>query len=118
MYEMGVVLNVVRKLDSYAEMNHIGQINTVVMSVGEVSSIEAPYFVSSWEYAAARSKHLVNSGVKIEKVPGIGRCMLCNEQFNLLENDGKCPHCRTSKWQLVSGRDVVIKEILVEEGDK
>ncbi|MCD8363206.1 MAG: hydrogenase maturation nickel metallochaperone HypA [Lachnospiraceae bacterium] len=115
MHEMGIVLDVVKKMDAFAEANHIPQIHTVVMSVGELSALEPPYFVSCWEYAASRSDHLVNCGVRIDPVPGIAKCMVCGEEFNLEQNDEICPKCKSEKWRIISGREVMIKEVLVEE---
>ncbi|MEG1819401.1 MAG: hydrogenase/urease maturation nickel metallochaperone HypA [Oscillospiraceae bacterium] len=48
----------------------------------------------------------------MEVIPGIVCCDDCGKEFNLLENNGKCPNCIDSHWELVSGREFFIKEIV------
>jgi hydrogenase nickel incorporation protein HypA/HybF len=113
MHEMGVVLNVVRTIEKYAEENKIPEIQGLVMEIGEVSSVIPHYFASCWEPAIASSRCMMNAQLEIEVIPGIARCLKCGEEFNIAENEGKCAKCGSDVWQTLSGREVMIKEIYV-----
>lgn len=115
MHEMGVVLSVVRTIESYAAQNNIPEIKGVVMEIGEVSGVVPHYFASCWDPAVARARCLLNAKLEIEVIPGIARCLKCGTEFNIEKNDGKCEKCGSDMWQTLSGREVMIKEIYVED---
>lgn len=113
MHEMGVVLNVVRTVEQYAAANGITAVKGVSMEVGEVSSVVPNYFASCWDAAVARSRCMLNAQLEIKVIPGLARCHVCKEEFNIAKNDGKCPKCGSERWDTISGREVMINEIYV-----
>ena len=46
-------------------------------------------------------------------IPGMAECNECDEIFNVVEHEGYCPNCGSFDKTVLSGRDFVIKEILV-----
>lgn len=114
MHEMPIVLNVVRTLDYLVEEKNLPpDIRVVVMEIGELASVLPNYFEKCWSPAIERSKHLKNTELKIELIPGIARCKHCGTEFHIEQNQGLCPECKIWDWDTVSGREVNIKEILV-----
>lgn len=114
MHEMPVVMEVVDSLDHYARENGIEEIREVTMEIGEIAMIIPRYFESFWEPVIEKSEHLRQAKLKIEVVPGIGGCRECGHQFNIEEHNGICPNCgAVEKFQILSGRDVQIREIAV-----
>jgi len=113
MHEMPIVLNVIESMEKYAEQHQIPEIHAVVMEIGEVSGVMAKYFRSCWQPAIEQSKYLKNAELDIIEIPGIVKCQKCNTEFNIVQHNAICPQCGSEKWTLVSGRDIMIKEILV-----
>lgn len=117
MHEMSVVLNVVHTVDAFAQANGIGKIGTVVMQIGKASGVVPFYFHSCWEPASASSEHLFGSSLDIEELPAICRCPDCGAVYELKDAQTRaCPKCGSDRWQVISGNEVMIKEILVDEG--
>jgi len=48
-------------------------------------------------------------------IPGNGLCHHCNKVFNVARNKGKCPTCGGEDWELLSGREFNLKEIIIKE---
>ena len=45
-------------------------------------------------------------------MPGNGMCKSCNKVFNIKEYNGVCPYCDSKVWELLSGKEFIIKEIV------
>ena len=112
MHEMPVVMNVVELLDDYARKNDVREIRKVTMEIGEIAMVMPNYFRSFWEPVIEQSEFLKNAELQIDIIPGIGQCRECDHDFNIEQNNGVCPKSgAVEKFQILSGRDVSIKEI-------
>lgn len=110
MHELGVVLSVVETVEKFARDNNLTRIGTLVLEIGELSSI-IPKYVESCYPAAVDGTLLENTELKIEIIPGNGLCRDCGKVFNLKENHLVCPHCGSRRYEMLSGREFMIKEI-------
>ena len=111
MHELGVILSVVETVEQFARENHLTRIGTLVLEIGELSSI-IPKYVESCYPAAVDGTLLQNTTLKIEIIPGNGLCAECGKVFNLKENNLVCPHCGGRRFEMLSGREFMIKEII------
>ena len=55
--------------------------------------------------------------MKLDVVPGMAKCRNCGEVFNVIAYEGYCPKCNSFDKDLLSGREFMIKEILVPEDE-
>lgn len=111
MHELGVIAEVVRIVEDIAQRQELTNIDTLVLQIGELSTV-IPYYVEQCYPAAVYGTMLENTRLKIEVLPGNGRCKSCGKVFNLLENKNKCPDCGGDQWELLGGREFMIKEIV------
>ena len=111
MHELGVVIEVVKTVESFAGKNAVTKIDTLVLQIGELSSM-IPRYIESCYPAAVDGTLLQNTKLKIEILPGNGICKECNKVFNLIENDGKCPYCGSRDLDILCGKEFMIKEII------
>lgn len=111
MHELGVVFEVVKNVRNFAEKNGVTQIETLVLQIGELSSM-IPKYIEACFPAAVDGTLMQYTKLKIEILPGNGLCRNCNTVFNLLKNNGKCPDCSKGEWDLLSGKEFMIKEII------
>ncbi len=113
MHEMPIVMNVVRSMDQYAEQYHIPEIRVVVMELGQASSVQPFFFRSCWDPVIGQSRHLLNASLEIREIPCEAKCNSCGHTFHPAEFTAPCPNCNSNAWNVISGRDVRIKEIKV-----
>ncbi len=114
MHELGIVFNIANTLEDYAKQNNIEEIKQVVVEVGQLSTVIPTYLKECYPAAMERSEILKNSELVIEVVPANGRCKECEKIFNVVSFEKKCPHCESSSYELLSGEEFQIKEIMVD----
>jgi len=112
MHEMGVVLNIVSEAEKVARENDAEAVGRLVLQIGELTGV-VPRYVQDCYPGAIENTVLAKSELIIEIVPGNGICKECNKVYNLLEQDFKCPKCGGEDWEVLSGRELMIKEIYV-----
>ena len=111
MHELGVVMEVVKAVEKVAAEQHLTEIETLVLQIGELSSM-VPRYVEACFPVAADGTILENTKLSIEILPGNGMCKDCGKVFHLLSNNYLCPHCGARRWELLGGREFYIKQIV------
>jgi hydrogenase nickel incorporation protein HypA/HybF len=111
LHELSIVINVVKEVEKIAKENNLTKIDALVLQIGELSTI-IPRFIEECYPAAVDGTSLQETKLKIEILPGNGMCQKCNTVFNLRENQNQCPQCKCEQWEILSGREFMIKEII------
>lgn len=111
LHELGIMFNIVRSVEGFARQNGVSKIDTLVLQVGELSPV-VPQYIEACYPAAVDGTLLQDTKLKIEIIPGNALCKRCNQVFHLLEHKKKCPQCGETDWEILSGREFLIKEIL------
>lgn len=111
MHELGVLFEVVKKVEDVARQNGVTKIDTLVLQIGELSSM-IPQYIEACYPAAVDGTLLQETKLKIEVLPGNAMCQKCQKVFNLLANHSQCPNCGHQSWELLSGKEFMIKEIV------
>lgn len=111
LHELGVVIEVVKTVERFAKSNNLTKIDTVVLQIGELSSM-IPKYIQSCYPMAVDGTSLEDSKLKIEVLPGNALCKGCKKVFNITVNKGICPHCESTDWEILSGKEFMIKEVI------
>ncbi len=111
MHELGIMFNITRSVENFARQNNVNKIDTLVLQVGELSPV-VPQYIEACYPAAVDGTMLQDTKLKIEIIPGNALCSDCKKIFNLLKNPQHCPFCEGEDWDVLSGKDFLIKEII------
>ena len=111
MHELGVVIEVIKTVEDFAKKNGVTKIDTLVLQIGELSSM-IPKYVEACYPAAVDGTLLQETKLKIEIMPDNAICKNCNKVFNLIENNNRCPRCGSQDREILSGKEFMIKEII------
>jgi hydrogenase nickel incorporation protein HypA/HybF len=111
LHEVGVVMEVIKTVEDFAERNGLTKIDTLVLQIGELSSM-IPRYIEACYPVAVDGTLLQETKLKIEIMPGNVRCKKCHKVYNLLQHQKKCPRCEGEEWELLSGKEFLIKEIV------
>lgn len=114
MHELTILVELVDMVEQAMSENNIDKIDTVVVQIGQLSTIVPRYMKEYYPNATEGSK-LAGSNLKIEMIPGNGLCHHCDKVFNVVINKGKCPLCGADDWEMLSGQEFMLKEIYIEE---
>jgi len=110
-HELGVVIEVVKTVQEFAEQNGVTKVDTIVLQIGELSSM-IPKYIEECYPAAVDGTPLEETKLKIEILPGNALCKGCGQVFNLIRNKSRCPECGSKEWEMLSGKEFMIKEII------
>lgn len=113
MHELGLVFQMAKVVEQALQGQQVEAIDTVVMEIGEISSVVPHYFEACFPAAADQCPLFQGSKLVIEKIPARARCKACRTEFPVVENKGYCPKCGSFDKDLLSGREFNIKEVLV-----
>lgn len=111
MHELSVVFEVIKALEKIAEENQLSEVDTIVLQIGELSSM-IPKYIEDCFPAAIDGTQFEKTKLKIEILIATALCKNCNKVFKVVENQGKCQHCASEEWELLSGKEFIIKEII------
>lgn len=111
LHELGVMIEVVKTVEDFARQNGVTKIDSLVLQIGELSSI-VPRYVEACYPAAIDGTLLAETRLHIEVLPGNAMCKACGHVFNLIRSGKACPECAGEDWELLSGREFMIKEIV------
>ena len=111
MHELSVVFEVVKTVEKFVKSNNLVKVDKVVLQIGELSSM-IPKYVEACYPAAVDGTILENTKLEIEILPGNALCKNCDKVFNLIKNNKICPNCQSDSWELLGGREFLIKEIV------
>jgi hydrogenase nickel incorporation protein HypA/HybF len=110
MHEIGVLIEIVKQVEQIAITNEVDRIESLVLQIGELSSM-VPDYMKKLYPAAIEGTVLENSTLIIEVIPANGLCKDCKKVFNLIKEKGTCPNCQSKGFELLSGKEFMIKEI-------
>ncbi|MFV0343841.1 MAG: hydrogenase maturation nickel metallochaperone HypA [Anaerocolumna sp.] len=111
MHEIGVLFEIVKTVEKFAAQNQVETIQTLVLQVGELSSM-VPRYLENLYPVAVEGSILEGSELNIEILTANGICRDCNKVFPIVSNKGTCPTCSQKNVELLSGKEFYIKEIV------
>ena len=116
MHEITLLVQLVKMVEKEARAHAIAsQIDSIVVQVGQLTDI-VPKYLTEYYPNVTEGTLLEGSHLEVEYILGNGRCPHCEKVFRVVENKGICPLCQTTYWELLSGREFILKEIrMVEE---
>jgi hydrogenase nickel incorporation protein HypA/HybF len=110
-HELGALIEVVKTVEAFAAEHSVARIDSLVLQIGELSPI-VPAYVEACYPAAVDGSLLQDTRLRIEILPGNGRCAGCGKVFNLIRSERSCPSCGGRDWELLGGKEFLIKEIV------
>lgn len=111
MHELGVLNSMVHTIENIVNEKGITEVEKLVIEVGELSGIVPRYLEQSWP-AATYKTFMENTSLEMVVVPGIVKCRNCGRVFNAVYSDLSCPACTNQDMEILSGDDMIIKEIV------
>lgn len=111
MHELSIIIEVAKQVERLALENDITVIDTLVLQIGELSTV-IPKYVEAVYPAAVDGTMLEHTKLEIQMLPANGRCRDCGRIFDLVQHKGVCPDCESTSREMLSGDEFMIKEII------
>ena len=113
MHELGIVLNVIDRVEEIAKENNVKKVTKLTLEIGEVSSIVPSYFSDCFEWAKKKTDYMKDTELEMIILEGLSYCRYCIKTNKTTEYAKKCPHCGSDNTYLVTGDEMRIKDIEV-----
>jgi len=111
MHELGILSAIVKTVMDIMAKEGLTAVEKIVLQVGELSGV-LPHYVEECYPAAVYKTPLEKTKLEMEVLPGIVRCKACGEEFSGVQFNLKCPKCGSENLEALTGRELIIKEIL------
>lgn len=113
MHELGIVLNVIDRVEEIAKENNVKKVTKLTLEIGEVSSIVPSYFSDCFEWAKKKTDYMKDTELEMIILEGLSYCRDCKKTYKTTKYAKKCPHCGSDDTYLVTGDEMRIKDIEV-----
>ncbi len=113
MHELGIVVHVVNQIEKLAKEQNVKQVLELTLEVGEVSGVVREYFIDAFDWAKKRTEYMKETKLNLIIIQGISYCEDCKETYPTTKYGKECPKCGGGNTYLVTGRDVMIKDVKV-----
>ena len=128
MHEMGIVLQIVKTANEFAEANNAKSVRKLSLEIGEASAVVAHYVESFWKDVIPDHPMLAGCELEIEEIPARAFCMDCGRvffpgdsqklQYEQHSHSHKlvdvCPDCGSKMFKLIEGNTMMIKSMEIE----
>lgn len=114
MHEIGALHKIAGLAEAAAKANNVRRIKAINIELGELSGMLPEFFEKYYSVAAERHETLKDSRLMIRIIPGEGLCCECGSLYNVVACRGSCPKCGSQNKKIISGTDLVVKNIVAE----
>lgn len=112
MHELAVVSEIIKVVKEVALENEITSIEKIVLDIGAICSSNPDYIEDCFP-AVVYKTEFENTKLEINILKAEAKCKVCDEIFDIPENEGVCPKCNTDRnYVILSGTELEIKEIV------
>jgi len=111
MHEMSITQGIIDLCLEHAGLRRVRSLN---VEIGELSSA-VPEAIEFCFEACSRETLLEGAVLNIIRVPGMGQCLECGRETPLTELYGSCGHCGSHRVAIVSGEELRVREIEVDD---
>ncbi len=115
MHELGVVFHIADSVEKIARQNNVDHIRRVTLELGEVSTVIPDYLIDVWNWNCTKHDLFKDCLLTVEKIPAVTFCTDCQKNYGTVKYGKICPYCGSENTYLVTGNELIIKEIEVDE---
>jgi hydrogenase nickel incorporation protein HypA/HybF len=111
MHEMSITQGIIDICEQHAAGRRV---LSIVVEIGELSSV-VPDAVEFCFEACSQGTLLEGARINIIRIPGSGQCLDCRGDTPLTALFGACQRCGGYRVKIVSGEEMRVREIEVDE---
>ena len=113
MHELGIVFYIIKDVKQVAEEHQVEHVSSVVMDIGEVSTVVPHLLTDCWRWATDKESLLKGCEMKVNLIPAVSYCDDCHQEYPSVKHGKTCPHCNSSNTWLLRGNEVEINSLIV-----
>ena len=117
MHEMGIAMEVLRIIQEHLPKDRAVRVVKITLKIGKLTAVIPETFKFCMQ-AITQDTPAQGAEIVINEVPLQVECENCGEVSELEEPFFVCPNCQSPKLKILSGRELYIESIEVEEDEE
>ena len=114
MHELGIATSILESVQTAASRNPGMHISKVGVKIGELAGVDADALQFGFE-CIIKGTEWEPLTLDIEWIPSVQRCTRCGHEFRMADFDPQCPKCGEFATQCISGEELDIAYMEVDE---
>ena len=110
MHEMSTCKKLINQIEEVAGSQQGKSVKSVTLSIGALARVDVDELIELFPFAS-HGTCAENANLLIEREPIFIKCISCNRESSVSASDMSCPICRSEQTQLLSGTDMLLKEL-------
>lgn len=115
MHELSIAQNLIEIIEDAASQQNFSKVNKISLKIGEMAMVNKEALSFCIEIAS-RGTCVEGAKVHFETSPLNGKCSQCSRLFKIEDFVFKCPSCGGTDIKIMSGREIRVSYLDVEDG--
>jgi hydrogenase nickel incorporation protein HypA/HybF len=114
MHEFFIVQNLLKTVEDYVAQYNAKKVSKLVLLIGKFSGVEPDLLQSALEFFK-KGTVLEDAEIVIEIEEFKVKCLNCGKEFSKGKWDLSCPYCGSLNTQVISGEELILKSLELED---
>ena len=114
MHELGIATSILESVQSVASRNPGVRITKVGVKIGELAGVDIDALQFGFE-CLVKDTDWALLQLAVESIPRVQRCPKCGNEFRMTDYDPQCPKCGEFATDCISGEELDIAYMEVDE---
>ena len=115
MHELGIAASILESVEKEAARHPGAHISKVGVKIGELSGVDRDALQFGFEVLVKDTDVRAACALELEVIPRMQRCSKCAYDFRMEDFDPRCPLCGEFATECISGEELDIAYMEVEE---
>jgi hydrogenase nickel incorporation protein HypA/HybF len=112
-HELGIATRIADIVTRVMDDNFATEVGSITVDIGSLSGVDSSSLEFCFE-AITKGTRLEHARLKIEEIRPRARCRECGEEYGVSPDDFRCKACGSSDFDVLSGTEIVVREVEVE----
>ncbi|MCF6214369.1 MAG: hydrogenase maturation nickel metallochaperone HypA [Flavobacteriaceae bacterium] len=112
MHELSIAMGIVKIAEDEVIKANVEKVTKIELEIGVLAGVELDSLNFVWK-SAVKDSVLEHAEKEIEIVKGIGKCVDCDTEFEMLHIYDTCPKCKSNFKGILRGKELRVKALEV-----
>jgi len=114
MHELSIAVDLITTIEDTARAHQATSVSVAIVEIGALSGVVPDALSFAFE-VARKGSLAANCTLKIEEIPLRARCSACQWEGEIEPLNPVCPSCKQLSMEVLSGRDMRLVSIEIDE---
>jgi hydrogenase nickel incorporation protein HypA/HybF len=114
MHELGIASSILESVQKEARRHPGARITKVGVKIGELAGVDVDALQFGFE-CIVKETEWEGLALAVESIPRVQRCPKCQHEFRMADYDPQCPQCGEFATRCISGEELDIAYMEVDE---